>query len=731
MSLIRTVIDWETAYGKHPKTGENITLSKMTTEEYVRHPLFKAHGLGVKIEEDETFYVYGSDLLHFLKTHPWNRSFVIAHHSHFDGAILSWRANINPAFWGCTLSMARAVFPHEILSLANISRLLGIGEKGKELMFFSGKWDLSEYEQQVMGGYCKNDVDLTVEVYKRMKHNFSVSELRLIDLTIRLFTEPVLEVDRSILIDEYKRERRSKRALLKKCGVDKKVLASNDQFAHLLLSLGVDPPKKLSPSKVKDGRVDPDKVGDAPRGVLPNLTMKGRIAKLLQIKHGVVEGKKILKETKNKYPWAYAFGKQDEVFKLLLEHPDPQICAVVEARLGVKSTIKETRSKRFFKIGKRGQFPVYHKYYGAKTGRDSGGDSQNTTNLTRVNPKDPTSGALRKSLLAPLDHYLAVRDLGQIEARKNAYWSGQEDLLQLFRDGGDPYNRQASEIFGYEVDRKLDKFWLEGLAGKASVLGCGYGMGWGKFQESLRVGFMGMPSLVFDEETALKLGAHIDAFSYQRSYRQGFSFLREEALAMKPLNVSEEDHLWHCAAVKQIVDKYRLSNQAIVAGWKEAGWALDAIIRGEEIPVGQRNLVTTCKEGFLLPNGMKIRYYKLRKNSKGEYRYLANRKKKEWAYIYGGKAVENIIQALSRIVMTDQELEIDRWLRTQKKNDPTRHYKVVTSTYDEVVCCVPKERAKECLDVMAKIMATAPAWCSDLPLKSSGGFAQNYGDCEK
>lgn len=720
MSLIRTILDWETAYGKHPVTQENITLSRMTTEEYVRHPLFKAHGLGVKIGNENSFYVYGQDLLTFLKAHPWDRTFAICHHTHFDGAIFSWRAGIRPAFWGCTLSMARALFPHESLSLANISRLLGLGEKGRELVQFIHKWGLTDTEQKIMGGYCRNDVDLTSAAFAVMLKYFPASELRLIDLTIRLFTEPVLEVNRGILIEEYKRERRAKRALLKACGIDKAILASAPKFAELLLTLGVDPPKKLSPSKVKDGRVDPSNVGEPPRGLLPVFKAKGN-----------KEERAAIKAAKSAYPWAYAFGKGDEEFKSLLDHPDPHIQAVVEARFGVKSTIKETRSKRFYKIGSRGKFPVYHNYYGAKTGRDSGGDKQNTTNLNRVNHKDPTSGVLRKSLLAPKRHMLVVRDLGQIEARKLAYWAGQEDLLQLFREGGDPYNRQASEIYGYEVNRKLPQFQLEGMAGKASVLGNGYGMGWSKFQESLRVGFMGMPSVLFTQQDAEKLGADIDAFSYQRSYKKGFTYLREEALAMKPLNVSETGHLWHCAAVKQIVDKYRASNPAIVALWKEAGHALKFIEQGVEAPVGKRGLVSTCKEGFLLPNGMKIRYNKLRSNEKGEFRYLSNVRRKEWSYLYGGKAVENCTQALARIVLTDQQLNIDKWLKAERSKDPGKFYQVVTSTYDEVVCCVPEYRADDALLMMEREMATAPPWCPGLPLKSSGGYATNYGDCEK
>lgn len=359
--MIRIVLDWETAYGKHPVTQENITLSKMTTEHYVRHPYFKAHGLGVKIDKDRAFYLYKrDDLMCFLRTHPWEKTFAVGYHSHFDMAILSWRCGIRPAFIGDTLSMARAVFPNESHSLARLAKLLGLGEKGTELANFQGKWTLTDAEQRVLGNYCCNDVELTATIFDKLRGHFPLSELRLIDWTVRAFTEPVLVVNRPPLIEAYKAERRRKRALIKQCNTDKSVLASNDQFASLLLTLGVDPPKKLSPSKVKDGRVDPDAVGDPPNGLLPSFKAH---------KGATVEERAALKETKNAYPWAYAFGKSDEEFKQLLDHPDAQIQAVVEARLGVKSTIKETRSKRFFKIGKRGKFPIYLGYYGAHSGR--------------------------------------------------------------------------------------------------------------------------------------------------------------------------------------------------------------------------------------------------------------------------------------------------------------------------------------------------------------------------
>lgn len=716
--MIKVVLDWETAYGKHPVTQENITLSKMTTEEYVRHPKFKVHGLGVKIGKDRAFYLHNpKTLAAFLKSHPWDKSFVIAHHTHFDGAILSWRCGIRPAFWGCTLSMARAIFPHEFSSLANVAKLLGVGEKGHELVNFIHKWVLTDEEQQVLGSYCRNDVELTSDIFDALKKHFPVSELRLIDWTIRAFTEPVIQVDPVPLVRAYINTRRQKRALIKQCVTDKTVLASSEKFAALLLSVGVDPPKKLSPSKVKDGRVDPDEVGDPPIGLLPSF-------KALTVN---VQEKLRLRNEKSAYPWAYAFGKADESFKLLQSHPDLRVQALVEARLGVKSTITETRTKRYYKIGKRGAFPVYLNYYGAHTNRWSGGDKQNAQNLSRVDADDPESGALRKSWMAPPRHVIDVRDLGQIEARMLVYWAGQEDMVDMFRAGGDPYCFMATKIYGRDIT-KADK--KERSIGKLTVLGCGYQMGWAKFQESIRVGFMGMAGILFDQSYVDQLGVDVEAFRYQRSYRKGHQTCESQALAMKPLNLSDEEQIMHCAVTKHLIDTFRSSNEKVIALWNAAKNSLTFMLAGMEAPVGERPLVTATAEGYLLPNGMKIRYSRLRKNDAGEFKYLANARKKEWTKLYAGKCVENVVQGLSRLVISDQKLNIISALR---KIPTTKGeiLKVVTSTHDEIVVVSPERLADQVLEIMKIEMATAPAWCADLPLKSSGGYARSYGDVDK
>lgn len=722
--LIRTVLDWETAFGHHPVTGENITLKMITTEHYVRHPQFKAHGLGVKIDKDPAFYLYKrDDLLYFLKNHPWGRTLAIAHHSHFDGAILGWRCGIQPAFWGDTLSMARAIFPHEPNSLERTAEILGVPPKGKELGSVKDLWVLTDEQQKVLGDYCINDCEITSQVFDKLVKHFPVSELRLIDWTTRCFTEPSIDVDQAPLLRSFIKEKRTKRALIKRCGVDKKALGSASTFPKLLMGLDVDPPKKMSPSKIKDGRIDPDEITeDAPEGILPTF----------KIWKGITDQERIdLKAQKNAYPWTYAFGKDDELFKRLLNHPDQRVKNLVEARMGIKSTIKETRTKRFYKIGGRGKFPVYLNYYGAHTNRWSGGDKQNAQNLNRVDADDPHAGALRMSLIAPPGHLVVVRDLSQIEARMLVYWAGQEDMLDMFRAGGDPYDFMATKIYGRPVSRKtVPGDAKAGQVGKLVVLGAGYQMGWASMQEQTRVGFMGMPGIIFDQSYTDQLNVNIDAFAGQRSYKKGCANLEEQALACKPLDISEADHLRHCAVTKHLIDSFRGSNPRVVALWRECQSSLAAMLLKNSVQVGARPLVTTSPEGFVLPNGMKIRYSELRKSSEGkEFKYLADARKHEWTKIYAGKATENGVQALSRIVLSDQILRVEPRLKAFDLR-PGEISRIVTSTHDEMVAIVPERYAQKAFDLMGLEMAAPPEWCSDLPLKSAGGYAKSYGDCE-
>ena len=426
MDLI--TLDFETYYNKE------YSLKKLTTEEYVRDPRFEVLGVAIKVNNGETEWASGTQeqLKTFLQTFDWDRSMVLAHNTMFDGAILSWVFDIKPRAYTDTVCIARAVNGVETsASLSALAERYGIGKKGDEIQNTLDKHrqDFTDEELERLGDYAVNDVDLTYDLFTIMAKGFPKKELKLIDLSLRMFVEPVLDLDLDLLEDHLSQTRQRKEELLMDARVSKEVLMSNDKFAQLLLHLGVSPPKKLSPTTGKE---------------------------------------------------TWAFAKSDEGFKLLLTNQDERVQSLVAARLGNKSTLEETRTQRFIDIAKRGVLPVPVRYYAAHTGRWGGDDKINLQNL-------PSRGAnanmLKRGIIAPQGYSIIDADSAQIEARVLSWLAEQDDLTQAFANGEDVYKKMASRIYGVaESDVTKDQRFV----GKTTILGAGYGMGAQKFQDQLK-----------------------------------------------------------------------------------------------------------------------------------------------------------------------------------------------------------------------------------------------------
>jgi DNA polymerase len=433
-------LDFETFY------SNDFSLTKMTTEEYVRDPRFQIIGVSASIDGGTPVWLRGShDEIRnaLLMLVDWDESAVLCHNTLFDGAILEWILGLRPVFYFDTLSMARAL--HGVNaggSLAKLVQRYELGEKGTEVVNALGKRveDFSPEDLARYGEYCKNDVALTTALFKQMVLGFPEAELDLIDMTLKMFIRPALRLDDALLVERLEEVRNEKRGLLGglmqelSCedeeGVRKK-LCSNPKFAAILERRGVAVPMKISPTTGKE---------------------------------------------------TYALAKNDEGFMLLQEHEDPivqQLCAV---RLGTKSTLEEARIERFLDIGKRnrGYLPVPLKYYGAHTGRWSGMDSINFQNLPS---RDKRKKALKNSVIAPLGHVVIDCDSSQIEARVLAWWAGQDDVVQAFARKEDIYCQDASKVYG-RIITKADP--IERFVGKTMRLGLGYGTGAKKLQHTLK-----------------------------------------------------------------------------------------------------------------------------------------------------------------------------------------------------------------------------------------------------
>jgi DNA polymerase I-like protein with 3'-5' exonuclease and polymerase domains len=421
-------LDFETYY------AQDYTLSKGTTEEYIRSPRFEVIGVAVKVNDGPTEWFSGTheETRAFLSRYDWANSFALAHNTMFDGAIMSWRFGIKPKVWLDTLCMARALHGVEVGgSLKAVAERYGVGEKGTEVVAAKGKRraDFTDEELARYASYCVNDVDLTRDVFKIMVEKFPKQELKLIDLTLRMFIDPVLDLDTGLLETHLDKIKDWKDELLDKSGTTKEDLMSNPKFAELLKGLDVDPPMKISPTTGKE---------------------------------------------------TYAFAKTDEGFKALAEDEDVRVQALVAARLGNKSTLEETRTQRFIDISKRGLLPVPIRYYAAHTGRWGGDDKINLQNLPS---RGPNAKALKRAIIAPEGHMIVEADSAQIEARVLAWLAEQKDLVTAFANKEDVYKKMASKIYGVQEE---DVTKEQRFVGKTTILGAGYGMGAPKFQLQLK-----------------------------------------------------------------------------------------------------------------------------------------------------------------------------------------------------------------------------------------------------
>ena len=462
-------IDFETFYEK-----STFSLSKLTTEEYVRSDRFEVIGVAVKVNDGETEWASGTheQIKSWLDTYSWADSMVLAHNMMFDGFILGERFGIYPKAYADTLCMGRALHGVEVgASLGALTERYKLGVKGDEVIAASGKnrEDFSEEDLSRYGDYCVNDVELTHKLFHAMlKKGFPKTEIKLIDLTLRMFVQPKLDLDLNLLEMHLVDIKAKKAELLSVAEVDKEELASNPKFAELLKSLGVEPPMKISPTTGKE---------------------------------------------------TFALAKNDEEFKALAEHPDVRVQALVAARLGTKSTLEETRTERFIGISKRGLMPVPLKYYAAHTGRWGGSDSVNLQNLPS---RGDNAGKLKKAIKPPDGYVIIDADSSQIEARVLAWLAEQNDLVKAFKNGEDVYRIMASAIY-YKKNDEITK--EERFVGKTTILGAGYGMGAQKFKTQLKT---------FGTEVNEDQARHIIQ-TYRETYPNVVRLWREAQLALEAL----------------------------------------------------------------------------------------------------------------------------------------------------------------------------------------------------
>ena len=437
-------IDFETYYDKE------WTLTKITTEKYIRGYKFECIGLSVKIGNMTTHFHRKENWKGFIQSimEKYPNSPFVCHNASFDMGILGLRYGIHPRFTVDTSVMAKLCGLDRVAggtSLAKITDFLcskGVitAVKGTEVHNMLGVHadDMTEQQWKAYGAYCKLDTDLCYQLYMYMLDLVPLSELVMSHITTEMWTKPVVQLNVPLLESYADRLATEREQMLKgiagKLGVSTdemlKHLRSAPKFKAILEGLGVKVPMKYSEKQNK---------------LVP------------------------------------ALSKTDQEFLALQDHPNKLVSTLVSTKLGAMSSMEQTRTATFLDIAQRGLMPIPLRYAAAHTGRYGGSDKVNLQNLPKRS-KDPV---LRRALRAVDGHLWVAADSSQIEARLNAYISNQTDLVQLFVDGRDPYVDMATAIYNKPYDEimalaKGDNATKEGKQmrnlGKEAVLACGYGM---------------------------------------------------------------------------------------------------------------------------------------------------------------------------------------------------------------------------------------------------------------
>jgi DNA polymerase I-like protein with 3'-5' exonuclease and polymerase domains len=628
-------MDFETVW------AEDYTLKKQTPIEYVQDPRFEALGCGFSAN-GKRWWVDGPDLPRQFQMIDWKNTMVVSHNALFDMLILSFRYGIVPGMYGDTLSMARNWIVHSTgsVSLDSCAKYYGLPpkwttvNKTKGVNFVMLKADPILHRE--VAAYAIDDTIKCETIYNNMiADGFPEEQLEVIDMVIRMVTEPRFKLDANVLAEHLAKIQADKAALLARCQLDNRDnLLSDPAFATMLLYAGVNPPTKVSKATGKD---------------------------------------------------AFAFAKTDKAFTALLEHENPDVQALVAARLGHKSTLEETRTQRLMDIAAVvDHMPVPLKYSGAHTHRFSGDWHINLQNLPRQGSK---GDQLRKALVAPEGHVVVSIDASQIEARLNATLSGQWDLVDQFRLGEDVYASFAEEIYHHPVNKHTHK--IERFVGKTSILSLGYGSSPPVFQNMCRV--QGDVILTDAEATSI-------VFMYRAKY-------------------------------KAIVDNWKHADKVIlpmIAGSSEHGYAnIGGPFASPTDPQWRAwGPVGITEKALTLPSGNLLRYRDL------HHEYSEKFNTFRWTFmrgtmphsIYGAKLVENVIQALSFIHIMEVALRVKHL--TQGLLLPAHQ------VHDELIYIVKAELAEQVKQLVVREMSKAPSWMPRAPLAAEGHIGRTYFDAK-
>lgn len=656
LSMPIVTLDIETYY------DDNIGFSKMTMLEYVQHEKFKIQGLSVSVNmpdgksyKEKYFRTaaaateYLEQIVGNLETEKWC---MVGQNTKFDGYAMYYLHGWKPTVYCDTKAMSKGRWPFESTSLKNLAVRLWPGDptkrKGDELAQSKGIWEWSDELHHTIGDiYCNNDVALTRDAFYEMLDSYPSEELEIIHITTRMTAQPGLtashDILKEVLVDE-----KLERDNLEKSTLEAIELAIKEKGLDYWNPNEAEAKKKLPlDKKILTGRTR-------------------YIALLREIYELELPMKEQIRPKDNSKYMTEALAKNDPEY-IQLKEENPDLLWLFEARELFASNQSMGRARRMMDVSKpeRGyEIPIPLGYYQAHTGRYGGEEKLNFQNLGR-------GAKHRLALHAPAGFKCHVSDSSNVEARINAGFAQQDDLLEAFRNKVDVYSDFASAAFDMPVNKRDNP--EERGAGKVCVLGLGYGMGMKTLRRTFATGPMGMAPTIFPV----------------------------------PL-------------VQRMVDTYRSQNYMIVKSWKDANNAISTMIMLKPGEQQTWNCLEIEHERLRLPNGMYLNYPKLHYNNHFESFVYWNGM--FWKRLYGGALIENIIQALARIVVMTACVNIDRLLQQYGGW-------IVMQVHDEnigIAKDLGKEKNDEIFNQITEIMRIAPSWMAELPLDAEGGYADNY-----
>ncbi len=436
----------------------------------------------------------------------------------------------------------------------------------------------------------------------------------------------------------------------------------------------------------------------------------------------------------------FAFAKTDEGMTEMLEYEDasdPQgaedIQALAAARIGVKSTLAESRVARFVGIAQRGLLPVPLAYGKTHTDRLAGSQKINMQNLSGSKPvvsRTPKGSiiwtpagitrlrdfntkteqlmtaegtvlsnkghekchvaGLRDAIIAPPGKRIVVVDSSQIELRVCHLLAGQMDTVEELRRGIDVYSSFATTLYNRPIS-KAD--YKERQHGKVGML--------------------------------------------QLQYQSGFKSFRNAARIMGGVRLTEDE-------AQGTVDTYRNRFTEVRRFWRTCQQAVVAMSRGGSGNyIDQWGLCKVEANRISLAGRPALEYHNLREELLEGFDGRAP--ELQWVYddkearrmkkIYGGSVTENLCQWLAGFVVKDQMLECEkRWGNFHTSgNGVIQRFNangVALMVHDEVVMVVDEIDADECLKFALAELSTPPTWWPQLPVAAEGGHGVRYSECK-